>query len=234
MLSRFLLSTTALSTLIMVPALAADLPGREAPIAPAPLPVFTWTGAYVGLHAGAAFINSSYVSPGPFSYPDPRSSITKAGIIGGVQIGYNWQINSMVAGLEADISLSSAKGSTLTQPFVNSPYSAKMSAFGTLRARVGFTVDRALIYATGGLAYAQYKSTLNDVIFPFTVSSGSSKFGWTLGAGFEYAVTNNWSVKAEYLYMQFPNKNVVSNPVGYAFTFKEKASIARAGVNYRF
>ena len=153
------------------------------------------------------------------------------GVIGGGQIGYNWQFSpNWVVGLEADIQASGEKGSkgfgnsfSLTTPITGYPvigttltdYEAKISWFGTVRGRIGYAWDRVMVYATGGLAYGEVKldgtRTVSGTIgtaplnAPFSIAHaiGHSRTntGWTAGAGAEVALVGNWTGKFEYLYM---------------------------------
>jgi len=136
------------------------------------------------------------------------------GIAGG-QIGYNWQIDRMwVVGLETDLQWSGQRGSLQfcltagcpTGGFVtNADYGLRW--FGTARARAGFLIDpRVMLYATGGAAYAGLGAdyTAGFLGAPLTpLSTRTTRLGWTVGGGIEGALSNNWSVKAEYLYMDF-------------------------------
>ena len=170
-------------------AVAADLPAREASPAPAPVfTVFSWTGVYVGAHLGYAHGESRWRSPfagAAFATPKP------AGIFGGGQIGYNHQIGSIVLGLEGDLST----GVRDTSRWSNPAFRARASTqyLGSVRARAGYAVDRALCYVTGGVGFADWK--YRTITFGRRI--GGNNVGWTLGAGVEYAVTKNWSVKAE-------------------------------------
>ena len=125
--------------------------------------------------------------------------------IGGGQAGYNWQQGNWLVGLEADIQGSDERGSSdvcvvagcaLGTGILTANY--KLDWFGTVRGRVGLLpTDRVLIYATGGLAYGELSATAPLV----PLSWGSTRAGWTVGAGAEVKLDNNWSVKIEYLYM---------------------------------
>lgn len=190
---------------------------------------------------------------------------TASGFIGGGQAGYNYQSGSFVYGIETDFQYANQTGAaSVTAPIIgfNAPETTsaqqQLKWFGTLRPRLGFTVTPSLlVYATGGLAYGQVASTTTVVSFPGPglgtfcgppfesllcgSGSGSSiRAGWTVGAGAEYGLTQHWSIKAEYLYIDLGQESyfVFSQnappPIGMqaAATFHE--SIARAGVNYRF
>ena len=127
---------------------------------------------------------------------------------------------------------------------------SKMKWFGTLRTRGGIVVDNVLLYITGGLAYANFNR--NITVFedaPATTASFSAdntRWGWTAGAGFEWAFAPNWSLKSEFLYMRFKNDEVnftgqTINGINfgvpgrsYAFDRQDDAWITRVGVNYRW
>ena len=248
-------------------AFAADLPSRKfAPAAPV-APVFTWTGFYVGANAGAAWSNSSTrltpFDPTWFTLIDTRGSWHKSqddvSFSGGAQVGYNYQIGSVVLGAEADFNYANLKtgingrynetagGFTADNNFTTR---SKVEWFGTVRARLGFTPhERLMIYGTGGLAYGSVKATavetfngtFNGVNVFSDVSNGSksdNRFGWTLGGGAEYALTNNLSLKAEYLYVDLGKQSFSTvSALGAPEVRVEhdtKFSVLRAGVNYRF
>jgi len=202
-------------------ALAADMPRRsyQQPVYNSAPPAFTWTGFYLGLNAGTVW--GDFTKAGSFID-------AKAGFTGGVTGGYNYQINNFVVGLEGDYNYSGMGGRGLTLPgpsFVR----GDLTSFGTIRGRAGVTFDRALIYVTGGYAFG----------FSSLESGGwkndSSHHGYVLGAGLEYAFTQNISAKAEYLYMPLDAKSAIGVP-GFGVGSKTgiDANVIRAGVNYRF
>ncbi|MFL5184468.1 MULTISPECIES: outer membrane protein [Microvirga] len=191
---------------------AADLPVRAAPPAPiiAAVPVFTWTGFYVGVNAGYGWNANDSITVGGvrFDLDD------EGGFVGGAQAGYNYQIGSFVVGLEGDIQYADFGGDDrfdfdrdgiADDDFNNSDW------FGTVRARAGVAFDRALIYATGGFAFADDAT------------------GWTVGGGLEYAFTNNLSAKVEGLYV---NLDQDDNFLG--IDSDAEFGVVRAGLNFRF
>jgi outer membrane immunogenic protein len=203
------------AALLATSALAADLPSRSAP-APAftAVPVFSWTGFYVGAHAGYGFGETKSTGAGGFNDPD--------GFIGGGQIGYNYQLpNRLVLGLEADLSWTDLNSSGPGVGFGASK--ADLNYLGTVRARIGYGADRFLPYITGGLAYGS-----TDVSIPGVGTNDDVRFGWTIGAGVEYAFTNNWTARVEGLYVDLQKDNVGTAKVGH------ELGIIRAGVNYKF
>ena len=158
-------------------------PGRPAPITTTYVPVFTWTGFYVGVNAGYGWTQSNNVTfTTPTGLWTTYSSGNNSGFTGGGQIGYNMQYNQFVFGLETDIQYadfgkknyySTGLGPFPTFATDNGNY------FGTVRGRVGYAIDRTLIYVTGGLAYGDVGQT---------VGNASTNWGWTLGGGVEYAL----------------------------------------------
>jgi outer membrane immunogenic protein len=231
---------------IVSSASAADLPTRAEPPPPIPfVPVFTWTGFYVGLNAGYGWGDDNngdiFVPAGTFPAPFAGVSGTLSsdtgdneGFVGGGQIGYNWQFGSFVVGAEADIQWADfGDGGRVAVVPAGFPATfvptdrgiGGIDWFGTVRARLGFAFDRALIYATGGFAYASGGDN-NGTCFvgTFVTACGNNddtKWGWTLGAGVEYAVTNNFIVGLEGLWVSLDEDNL--NTGGFIGTFTNAA-----------
>lgn len=200
-----LASAAALAGLgLAAPAVAADMSGRYGAPAPYVQPVapFTWTGFYVGANAGYGWGSTSFDSPG--------------GFIGGLQAGYNFQFGSpFVLGIETDFAFTGMSAGYYGLDYL-----------GTVRARLGYSFDRILVYGTGGFAYGQGSADF------FGLSSTANQTGWTLGAGAEVAVDRNWSMRAEYLYVDL-GSTTFPTLVGPVATGLD-GNILRAGVNYRF
>jgi outer membrane immunogenic protein len=222
---------------------AADLGPRPVYKAPALAPAaWNWTGFYVGANVGAAFSNGS-VADDPSSFVPWLNGASfgnnGVGAIGGLQAGYNWQMTSLVLGIEADISASSLNhtNSNVAAPFGGGgpdAYNTKLSWLATVRGRVGWAMDRTLFYGTGGVAFANLKDTITDTWFPISASTNSSVTGWTAGGGIEYALRDHWTAKVEYLHIGFPDRTGLDVPSGYAFRFKDAIDIGRVGINYKF
>jgi outer membrane immunogenic protein len=257
MMKKRFLTSTILGVVAIVGlasgASAADLPRKSVPQPfVQPLPIFTWTGFYVGISGGYAFDNGkSQLNGSPALLATglaPAGSAKTLGdgfLIGGT-LGYNYQIGSVVVGIEGDLSYIDLGKSVIggTAP-LSVTLKQEMNYFGTVRGRLGYAFDRFLVYATGGLAFADAKST-TTIAIPGSSWSGSksdTKFGYTIGAGVEYAITNNWSAKVEYLYYDLGKQNYSSPLVGgpglgapvFGTTKSENSgNIVRAGINYRF
>jgi outer membrane immunogenic protein len=256
----------AVAGLIGTPVLAADLATRGAPPPPPP-PVFSWAGLYIGLNAGGAFGNKVTEEPtGLFSgfagAPLLATSSNQSAFTGGGQIGYNWQFDNLVVGLEGDFNYVGFRDINVTVTGLPTPFGSPSAPnvfnyfhpadrfFGTLRARLGYTADRVLFYATGGVAFTGRSShsgtatftNAQGVQFANFQGPSDSGIGFAVGGGVEYAWTNNWVVRAEYLFVDIDHHNVtLTDPVtpggaGFSFssTVGEQFSVVRGAISYKF
>ena len=217
-------------------AMAADLPSRKAPppYIPPP-PVFTWTGFYVGLQAGGAWDrvsnNGNYGGMlAPF-FPGAATTLwwagnsganVKSGFVGGGHVGGNYQMGMFVLGLEGDLEGASIMTGSLR---------------GSIRGRLGLAFDRALLYTTGGVAFASRSGSSNYGTFGYNWggNTASSRTGWTVGAGVEYAIAPAWSIGVEYRYSDFGTNN--SNGVwGFNLggNIRQTENAVRARASYHF
>jgi outer membrane immunogenic protein len=213
----------AIAVAFSTSAFAADLPMRTAPPA-APVvyaPLFTWTGAYVGVNAGYGW---GQVKGASAYFDDPT------GFVGGAQIGANYQMpnTNFVIGAEADIQYAGLEAKTNGAGYAAlGEAKQQVEWFGTLRPRAGFALDRTLLYVTAGLAYGNQKLSI-----PGYASGTSTDIGWTAGAGAEYAFTNNITAKVEGLYVDLGKSDLVpAAPVTKSGT---EFGVVRAGLNYKF
>lgn len=246
------LGTVAAALLLSSGAFAADavFSGDSVPTAAPAAPAFDWTGAYFGVNAGyggGKLKPHFYAYDNEFDeYLDASASASASGFVGGVQAGYNFQSGSMVYGVETDIQYSNveAKLSGSVSGSIgdlDASASGSVEWFGTTRARVGFTpTDRFLVYGTGGVAYGKYKYKLNydsGATEAVSVSTSKSKVGWTVGAGTEYAITDNLTFKAEYLYTNLGRWNLLelgNAEAGAKLSSKLDFHTVRVGLNYKF
>ena len=209
------------------PGFAADLPrpAYKAPPFLSPTPVFSWTGFYVGAHGGYGW--SRFSGDG--------DSRTAKGWLAGVQAGYNYQIGQFVLGIEGEYSFANVK---LDEPLFAGTLTLKNDYFATAAARIGYAFDRSLLYAKVGGAWTRDKWDANDGAGG-TATATSNRTGWLLGAGFEYAVWENLSVKLEYNYIKFGTANpsfATSGglTVSGSGDVKLDTQLVKLGVNYRF
>jgi outer membrane immunogenic protein len=244
-MKRTLLTTVAFGTLsAFSPALAADLPYAKAP--PATASVYDWTGAYVGVFGGGGFgnhnVNNSNGASAPFT--NFTANYTSTGGLAGGEAGYNWQSGNYIVGVEGDLFWSGIKGSDASQ-FANGAFAGvtgvdadNLRWGGTLRARGGFTVDRWLMFFTGGYAFGNIQHTNTDAasgaVDRFTVQAN----GLTAGAGFAYAFTNNVIGKFEYRYYNFNGYNRPGNPLTpngqIPYTTESTYSVVTVGLDFKF
>lgn len=211
-------------------------PAYPAPVV-APVP-FIWTGFYGGVFGGfgSGELGTKVCCATPFSAePAP------AGGFGGTTFGYNWQFDpSWVVGVEADFAYGRIQDSVdlaFREPFFATSLRSRLDYFGTVRGRIGWTSGNLLIYGTGGFAWGHNELTLDVPLLGGTSSlfDEHTHTGWTAGGGFEWAVNRNWSIKAEYLYVDLSGERynflcgVLPN-----VDADLKIHTAKLGVNYRF
>ena len=262
---KFLLPAIAAIALSASSAFAADIPQRSRAPAPVAPPIFTWTGFYVGLNVGGAWgeskvtrspnalwssggFNADVADAGAFTTLGSRN-LNTSGFTGGLTIGYNVQSGSFVYGIEGDINYLGLKSSSTVGLFPvagGNPQTYNQSVrstwLATLRPRIGYAAGRGLYYITGGLAVADSKFS-GSVVFTAASYVGSvskTLVGWTVGAGVEYAFSNSWSGKAEYLYVDLGKSSFTgAGPgagAGYTIGHSQKTTlhIFRVGLNYHF
>jgi outer membrane immunogenic protein len=228
---NLLLSGIALGVLV-APVAAADL----APSFKAPTPVYTWTGAYIGGHAGGAFGGEDAANPAigtPVTY-----STNPSGFLGGVQAGYNYQFApNFLVGAEADMSWSAASGNynfitTLADSVTNVSgiFNSNQNWYSTAAGRVGYVIGNYMLYAKGGGAWMNADYSL-AVTGPFAGGSANlSRSGYVAGGGAEWMFYPCWSAKVEYNYLDFGKSFV---PLGVAgTTVNSHVSTFKVGVDW--
>jgi outer membrane immunogenic protein len=226
---------------------AADLPPAPAPAYKAPAmvaPVFSWTGFYIGGNIGAGW-NQGNVTDSLFGASFSNTNNT-AVFLGGGQVGGNYQINSLVVGIEADFdwaanSNNSATGTTINGNTFN--VSSNNRWITTLAGRVGFAADRWLVYAKGGGGWVGNSGfTVHNLTTgaAATISNTNTNTGWLVGGGFEWAFAYNWSVRAEYDFLGLNNTSFTvpaTLPVlagDTLTTHNRDVQMATVGINYIF
>lgn len=218
---------------------AADLGSpRTAVAAVAVAPAgFNWTGFYSGGHLGVASVSSGYDAFTPWNgfAGFDMQRMGGSALMGGMQIGYNYQVNSLVLGLEADLSAVGFKRSSTTSILRgNTPvFDRSLSWAATVAPRIGFTFGRAMLYAKGGLALGGF-SAGHDQNSNW-ISGSATRVGWTVGAGLEYAFTQNLTAKLEYNYMSFGRFRIdMAGAPNIWVTQRGDAHAVKLGVNYLF
>ncbi|MBZ9681280.1 MULTISPECIES: outer membrane protein [unclassified Mesorhizobium] len=224
---RALLLASAMLTVIGGQAFAADAVGLESA-------AHDWSGVYVGGHLGYGFGSTDA------TYNVPNTPAIRGtqdydidGFLGGVQIGYDYQVNSAVLGIEADISGADIKGhSDEVNVGGGDVYDTKVDWFGSISARAGYAFGSTLVYGTGGLAIGGVENRYLDGPAD-SYSEKNTKIGWTIGAGLEQAITDHWSANAEYRYVDLRDQTINYAPNSNT-TFDNTFSTVRIGMNYKF
>jgi outer membrane immunogenic protein len=264
-MKKLLLGSVALLALgVGAPAIAADMGVR--PRAVAYVAGTNWTGCHLGGSVGNEWgRNGGYTTTpqstqsfGAVQIPMPAGQqvapgFDMNGFIGGFYAGCDYQVGAWVFGIEGDWSNVNKEGQVFDNftfniggRVVTSPFdvnSAQERWVATARARVGYAVDKWLLYVTAGAAWARIRSSEWLITEPtFAVLQDDTRTGWTVGAGLEYALSYGWSVRSEYLYVQIPSYTTFTPGIGNGLlvgapTFlstKMNNNIVRAGLTYKF
>ena len=170
-----------------------------------PLNAYSWAGPYLGGHLGYEWGSVS------------NNPAKPSGFVGGATAGYNFQNGPWVFGVEGDIEVTGADDTFAPWKFSN-PW------FGTVRGRGGYAFNNILVYGTFGLAFGELRANT------FGLTESHTNVGWTAGLGAEVGLTQNWSAKVEYLYVDLANSNFAITGMSNGYSF----GTFRAGVNYRF
>jgi outer membrane immunogenic protein len=221
------------ATVLAGNAYAADAVSEAPPEAVFTEPAFTWTGFYAGVNAGYGFGGDDRVglrSGGAFL--GNIGKLENSGFLGGAQIGYNYQMDNFVLGLEADFQGADINDDLSTR-FLGSDVDAhsKINWFGTVRPRLGYAWDRTLIYGTGGLAFGNVKYSV-DVDGVNYIDESKTRAGWVAGAGVEHAFTDHLTAKLEYQYINLGSRTVGDNLLSTEATSDFHS--VRVGLNYKF
>ena len=226
-MKTFLLAGAALVAISLVPTMAADLGARPVYKAPvAAMPAENWTGFYIGGQVG-------------YQWNADDQSVSADGVVGGGHAGFNWQFGQWVLGAEGDFEGSGVKGDgtiPATAPVGPGTYSIDQNWQASLRGRLGWTWDRFMIYATGGGAWGNFDAVATN-------TGGVSErwkdtlSGWTVGAGAEWGLWDNWTSRIEYRYTDFKSFDGTSSVISPGSSFGTddlKFHTVRAGLSYRF
>ncbi len=217
-------------------AFAADLPTTKGP--PVYTPPFTWNGFYIGGQAGYQWGSADTLILGPGGGVLAGLPDHPLRFVGGGHVGYNYQLDQIVLGIEGDIeglTFSGARITPVPKPLPVPPFNYlanRIPLQGSLRGRIGYAWDRALLYATGGLALADVEDAYGSPGDTFW----SVRPGWTAGAGIDYALDNNWSLGVEYRYTDFGHYylGLVNTFPGDVARVRLFDNAVRASFSYKF
>jgi outer membrane immunogenic protein len=236
-MSKVFASAYCVLLALSAPVCAADF--LEAPS------IDDWTGLFIGPNIGYAFGGDDRVGiheseNGPFAFVGDAGTLSVQGVFGGAQLGANLQTGQFVLGVEGDFELAGVDDhlSKTLEDGERASAESEVNWYGTARGRAGWTVDNVLFYGTGGLAFADvdYKVGLGDEASEFArLANNGTEIGYAVGAGVEYAVDKAWSVKFEYLYLNFGDEKVKSGDGDLRLTVETPDFHSlRFGLNYRF
>lgn len=229
---KLLATGLALGALTATSALAADLPSTT------PAPTYSaapsydsapndWSGFYAGVLGGYGFGNMDITSAGA------STNTPSNGVLAGLEIGANTQIDNYVLGIEGDINWSGQSGNTTCSG--GGTCNTDFDWTGSVRARAGYAIDPALIYITGGVAVARANTSISPAIGGTSGSYSDTYTGWTVGAGVETALTQHLSAKLEYDYSNFGDRTAPANTLNTTSSTTSLTSHAiKVGLNYRF
>jgi outer membrane immunogenic protein len=205
---------------IILTVASGNASAADADMAPAP---YDWSGPYVGLQAGYAFGQTEM-----YDSDETTGDFDLDGALLGATLGWNHQANNLVIGLEGDVSWSHVEGN-LASALCGTGCDIDLGWLATARLRAGYAFDNALIFAAGGLAAGVVEM---DVDTDYT-SGTDTRFGWTIGAGAELAVSEALTVKVEYLYVDLGDMETPASG-GPMTTDVGENHIIRAGLNWQF
>jgi outer membrane immunogenic protein len=258
MIRKFLLSTIAVVGFSGV-ASAADLPVKAAPYV---AQTYDWSGFYLGGFVGGGWSHDDASEPdlgivGVVLGAPPVQTTSRSSFIGGIEGGDRYQFGKLVIGWEGDIAWGDT-GGTSTTAFgpaaltFNRTLTTSMKWTATATSTVGIAHNNWLLYGKAGVAWAHLDDTYNSTVaiagvgtVPFfSGTGGQDRVGWTVGTGIEWGLWQNWSVKAEYDYIDFGTKTtpftgtvlpgIASLPVSVGLEDNLRVQQVKVGVNYRF
>jgi outer membrane immunogenic protein len=257
---KLILAGVSLIASVIAPAIGGSALAADMAVEPiyqsygVPVPVaYNWTGFYIGVNAGGHFARDDISTTSlPIFGNAPAATafdavfptkLSPTGGTAGMQMGYNWQIGRMLLGLEVDGNWVGGSASRTLTPlpppfnpidFVTN--TSKSQFLTTVRPRWGVALDRWIIYVTGGLAFETF---ITSDIFSFATGFAefdkrNTRTGETVGGGVEYAILDSWTLKLEYLYLNFGSYDVTGPTATITVHHQIVDNVARIGLNYRF
>ena len=234
-LLKTMLAAASMSAIVISSAFAADLNGAPAygsmKDEPYYAPAFNWTGFYIGAQTGYVWGNADH----RYSNGAPRGNSDPEGWIGGVHAGYNIQSGDVLYGIEADVEGGDVDGNFSNLNVPTSSGSADLNWQGSIRARLGYVSGKALLYVTGGWAFGDFDFN-GGPAGNFAGGYSQALNGWTIGAGGEFAISNNVTMRLEYRYTDFGTASGNLSPTlpGVRMPVDLDTHAIRAGISYKF
>jgi outer membrane immunogenic protein len=231
-MKKLLLVTASLAVLGVAPAVAADLPARVYTKAPPMVQAaYDWSGFYIGINGGGGTAHTTWDFVGGGT---EGSHDATGGTVGG-QIGYRWQQGPVVFGVEAQGNWADLTGNNASVAFLGDNNSTKIDAFGLFTGQIGYAWNNALLYVKGGAAVVDDKYNITGAAFG---SASETRWGGTVGVGFDYGFAPNWSFGLEYdhIFLDASTNNFVT-PAGAfigADSIRQDVDLFTAHINYKF
>ena len=227
-------------------AMAANYPVKSGYVEPSR--AISWSGFYVGGHVGYGSATESqrsidFISQGAVNIPFDLGGNNLNGGLGGGQIGFRYQMGTIVLGAEGEYSWADLNGASCGTTSIlgaSVTCSSRISSIASATGQFGVAYDRALFYLKGGGAWVREKNTLSTLVPAGPLSADGfatdTNSGWTAGAGFEFAFSNNWSARAEYDFISLGNRRALYNFGGSSFNvdIREQVHLVKLGINYKF
>jgi outer membrane immunogenic protein len=237
---KILFATVAL-TALTAPALAADLPVKARVKAPLAVPVYSWTGCYLGGHAGGVWVRKEWFDA---QFDSATLGLSDgghdpSGFLGGFQGGCDYQVaGGFVIGIAGDYAWTDSDATSNSLLFIGQTNHSRVKSLASITGRVGYAWDRFLGYVKGGGAWERDEYEWIDPLgCACTGTASHSRSGWTVGIGGEYAFTNWLTGFVEYNYYDFGRDDVVfAQDIGGTYTYRidETKSVVKVGLNWRF
>lgn len=232
---RYLIAASAAALLAASSAQAADVVANQEPAPVVAAPAFSWTGFYGGAQIGGSWSDTDL--KGHFLGSKQGFSPDPSGFIGGIYAGYNYDLgNNIVIGIDTDWVWGDMDESDSRTLASGTKIEGKLKEkwAGSTRARVGYAVDRWMPYIAGGVAYAKVDSHFRakSALGTIGYSDSDTLTGWTIGAGFDYAMTDHIILRAEYRYTDFGDDDYGNKNIKYNVDYK--TNDFRVGVAYKF
>jgi outer membrane immunogenic protein len=257
---KILLATLALTALAAAPAVAADMAVRKAP-PPPPIPVFSWTGCYIGGHGGGLWVSKDWHLKDhlvdhpvvdPLFFNGPHGSHDVDGFLFGIQGGCDYQFGGpgggFVIGIAADYAWADSDGDHVHRLAwwdggVDARFHSEVESVASMTARLGWAVDRFLIYVKGGVAWERDKFHLRTLDLFDEWHASDTRTGVVLGFGGEFAFTNFLSAFVEANWYNFDEEEVRfhhrlvcegCDPFHHNWRIDEEKFVVKGGLNLRF
>jgi len=216
---------------IASPALAADLPVKAAPA----VKLYDWTGFSIGINGNVALSDKRWDYFGPLLPTGDDGAHNFTGVFGGAQVGFDVQAGSWVFGAEAQGAWGRAQGSSASLLFANQTNRTLIDAYGLINGRFGYALNNALLYAKGGagVVHEKYDVFATDTGFTFA-SASETRWGPTVGAGFELAFSEHVSIAAEYNHLFLGRRDISFAPTADVYRIRQDLDLVALKLNYRF